>query len=140
MDNTYVEELRRNFPLDSLPNLLSIQLIEISPGKAIVRLEVKDEHLNLVGTTHGGTIFTLADTAMGLASNSRGRVSVALNVQINYIKATKTGAVLTAVAVEEHLTRKTGVYTVRITDSEENLIAVATGTCYVLKDRNQEQG
>lgn len=137
MGNIFVEELRNKFSSDSFPNALGIKLIEVSEGRAVVEMEVKDEHLNLVGTTHGGAIFTLADTALGLASNSRGRISVALNVQINYIKATKTGTILTAVAVEEHLTRKTGVYSVRVTDEKGNLIAIATGTCYVLADKSQ---
>jgi len=139
MDSFFVQHLRSSFPSDSFPNMVGIKLIEVAEGKAIVEMEVTDEHLNLLGTTHGGAIFTLADTALGLASNSRGRQSVALNVQINFIKGTKTGDILTASAVEEQLTRKTGVYSVRITDRSGALVAVATGTCYVLSDRSKKQ-
>src|SRR3954454_9124451 len=36
-------------------------------GRAVVRFEATDEHLNPAGTVHGGVLATLVDTAMGLA-------------------------------------------------------------------------
>lgn len=136
MENSFVEQVKNNYFTDSFPNLLGIELLELSEGKAVTQMKVREEHLNLLGTTHGGSIFTMADTVMGLAANSRpGRTSVTLNMQINYIRTSKEGEILTAVAVEENLTRRTGVYSVRITDSSNDLIAMATGTCYVLSER-----
>lgn len=140
MENSFVENVKKNFSTDSFPNLIGIDLLELSEGKAVIQMQVREEHLNLLGTTHGGAIFTLADTVMGLAANSRtGRVSVTLNMQINYLHTSKAGAILTAVSVEEKLTRKTGVYSVRITDSNNELIAIATGTCYVLSERKSSE-
>lgn len=136
MQNSHVEYMKKNFSIDTFPNLVGIDLLELSEGKAMVQMKVKDEHLNLLGTTHGGAIFTLADTVMGLAANSRlGRVSVTLDMNINYLRKSKAGDVLTAVSVEEKLTRKTGVYSVRISDSSGDLVAIATGTCYVLPQK-----
>jgi acyl-CoA thioesterase len=137
VENNYIDTVKENFYADRLPNMLGIELLELSEGKAVVRMEVKEEHLNLLGTTHGGAIFTLADTVMGLAANSRrGRVSVTLNMQINYLRTTKAGDILTAVSAEENLTRKTGVYSVRISDSNGALVALASGTCYALTEKN----
>ena len=140
MENSFVENVKKNFSTDSFPNLIGIDLLELSEGKAVIQMQVREEHLNLLGTTHGGAIFTLADTVMGLAANSRtGRVSVTLNMQINYLHTSKAGAILTAVSVEENLTRKTGVYSVRITDNSDELIAIARGTCYVLSERKSSE-
>lgn len=140
MENSYIDLIKQYYSADSFPNMLGIKLLELSEGKAVVQMEVKEEHLNLLGTTHGGAIFTLADTVMGLAANSReGRVSVTLNVQINYLRTTKAGDVLTAVSTEENLTRKTGVYSIRIYDSKGTLVALASGTCYVLTGKKDHK-
>lgn len=138
MEDNYIENMKKNFAADTFPNLLGIELLELSEGKAVIRMQVKEEHLNLLGTCHGGAIFTVADTVMGLAANSRpNRVSVTLNMQINYLRTTKSGEILTAVSVEENLTRRTGVYSVRITNESSELVAVATGTCYVLSPKKR---
>lgn len=133
MDESFIEEMKQRFATDSLPNLLGIELLEISEGKAKIRLKVREEHLNLLGATHGGAVFTLADTVMGLAANSYpDRHSVTLNMNINYLRTTTAGDILTAVAKEENLTRKTGVYSAHITNSDNKPVALATGTYYVL--------
>ena len=136
MDKDFIKNVKDCFANDSFPNLVGIRLVELSEGKAVVQMKIRKEHLNLLGTTHGGAIFTMADTVMGLAANSRPeRVSVTLNMQINYLRPTKEGDTLTAVSVEENLTRRTGLYSVRITDSSGQAVALARGTCYVLEPR-----
>jgi len=128
-------DLREKFLKDYYPQFLGIKLLKLENGRAEVEMKVKNEHLNLFGITHGGVIFSLADTALGLASNSSGHSSVALNSNINFIRATRSGEVLRAEAVEVKRTRKTGVYSVKVFDSQNNLVALATGTCYILSDQ-----
>ncbi len=136
MDNSFLEDIKKTFARDSFPNLLGIELLELSEGKAKIQLQVREGHLNLLGATHGGAVFTLADTVMGLAANSYpDRHSVTLNMSINYLRTTKAGDVLTAVAQEENLTRKTGVYTAHIVNSNGEPVALATGTYYVISPR-----
>jgi len=43
---------------------------QAADGRATVRFEATDEHLNPAGTLHGGVLATLVDTAMGLAVRS----------------------------------------------------------------------
>ncbi|MDD2553543.1 MAG: hotdog fold thioesterase, partial [Desulfotomaculaceae bacterium] len=95
---------------DALARQLGISLTEIKPGYATATVKVTPELLNGAGLTHGGTVFALADIAFAAASNSHGSLALALNVSINFLKATGAGTVLTAVAKEESLTRKTGLY------------------------------
>ena len=100
------------------------------PGYARADMTVGPELLNGAGLTHGGAIFSLADIVLAAASNACGTVALALNANIHFLKATTVGAVLTAVAREENLTRRTGVYRVEIRDNGGELIALAEGLVY----------
>ena len=115
---------------DALANHLGIQLLEVRPGYARAKMTVGPELLNGLGVTHGGTIFSLADIVFAAASNSHGIPALALNVNISFIKASKEGAVLTATAEEENITRKTGLYRMVVRDDSNELIATAQGLVY----------
>jgi len=46
---------------------LGFRVESIEAGSAAVAMDVDDRHANVLGATHGGLPFVLADTAMGLA-------------------------------------------------------------------------
>lgn len=115
---------------DALARHLGIKLLEMKPGYASATLEVTPELLNGAGLTHGSAIFALADIVFAAASNAHGPVALALNVNINFLKATTKGAILNAVAREENLTRKTGVYRLEVKDESGDLVALAEGLAY----------
>jgi uncharacterized protein (TIGR00369 family) len=46
---------------------LGIEIVEISPGEATVRLPRRPELVNHVGSQHAGALFTAAETASGAA-------------------------------------------------------------------------
>src|SRR5512136_177192 len=103
--------------------------MEVSPGKSKVRMRIVDWHRNSHGTVHGGAIFTLADTAFALASNSHGIPAAAINAHISYVKPA-TGGTLIAVAEESSLSPKIATYTVIVTDDNGNKIALFEGMVY----------
>ncbi len=119
---------------DKLAAYLGIEMTEIGPGRAVARMELRECHMNAVRTAHGGAIFTLADYAFAGACNSHGTVAVAINVGINFIRPARSG-VLTAVATEDSVNLKLGNYTVRVTDEQNELVAVFQGLAYRKKDR-----
>lgn len=121
---------------DALARHLGINLTEIRPGYACATLKVTPELLNGEGLTHGSTVFALADIVFAAASNSHGPLALALNISINFLKATKVGAVLTAEAREENLTRKTGLYRLEIKDDEGDLVALAEGMAFIKGSKN----
>jgi len=92
---------------------------------------VTPELLNGAGLTHGSTVFALDDIVFAAASNSHGSLALALNISINFLTATYEGAKLTAVAREENLTRKTGLYRLEVRDEKNDLVALAAGMAYV---------
>lgn len=46
---------------------LGIEILEVSPGEATVRLPSREELTNHVGSQHAGALFTAAETASGAA-------------------------------------------------------------------------
>ncbi|MDD5711986.1 MAG: PaaI family thioesterase [Smithellaceae bacterium] len=123
------DELKRFFTRDTFANYVGIELLEVADGHATARLELKDHHLNGVGIPHGGAIFTLADLAFAAASNSRGQVAVAINVNISYLKAT-TGKALIAKAHEVSCNSKLASYTIEVADDEGEIVALMQGMVY----------
>ena len=109
---------------------LGIRLQSVSPGCCEVAMTVTAEMLNGVGTTHGGATFTLADFAFAVAANSHGRAAVALSTQMSYPAASHAGDTLTAVAREESLGGRTGLYRVEVRRQDGTLVGLFTGTVY----------
>lgn len=107
----------------------NMELLEVSPGYAKARMLIADEHLNVFGTVHGGAIFTLADLVFGSASNAHGRVAVAINCSIAFVKAARKGY-LTAEAKEVSIGYKLATYIITVTDEENEIIATFQGTVY----------
>lgn len=88
--------------------------------------------MNALQICHGGVIFSLADTAVGFAANSRGNTSVGLTNTIHFLKKVNPGDTLTAETKELHNGKKTAVYDVIITNQAGQEIAVLRGTAFRL--------
>ena len=106
-----------------------IELLEVKSGTAKVRMEVKPFHINGVGLVHGGALFTLADFAFAAAANSHEEVAVAINASISYLKGVKAGT-LYAEAEEVSNSRKISVYSIKIINEHNQLIATFQGMAY----------
>jgi acyl-CoA thioesterase len=110
---------------------VGIELIESAEGRAKAKLEIKKHHLNGVGLTQGGVVFTLADLVFAAASNSYGPVAVAINAGISFVKATTEGAVLIAEAKEVSRNAKLATYTILVTDEMQETVAIFQGMVYI---------
>jgi acyl-CoA thioesterase len=110
-----------------------MQLTEISAGYAKAEMKIEKRHLNVLGTVHGGTIFTLADMTFAAASNSHGTVAVAINADISFVKAISEGY-LYAEATETSINPKIATYTVAVTNENGDTIAIFTGMAYRKRD------
>ncbi len=126
--------VRRISSNDRFARMVGVAIEEVRPGYARVTMKVEDKHLNSVDITHGAAVFTVADTAFALASNSHGRVALALNMSINFLKATGYGSILTAEATEDNLTNRTGLYRITVKDETGDLVSLAEGLVYRKKE------
>ncbi|HAO32608.1 MAG TPA: phenylacetic acid degradation protein PaaD, partial [Candidatus Competibacteraceae bacterium] len=109
--------------LDPFMNLLGLQGEITAPGQARVWGTIRPEFLNSWGSAHGGFLYSVADAAFALASNSHGTLAVALSAHIEYVQASEVGATVEARAIEAHLGRRTAVYRIEI-HSGEKLLAL----------------
>ncbi len=100
-----------------------------APGQAMLSAVVKPEFLNNWHSGHGGFLYALADSAFALAANSHGPLAVSLAGHIEHLQPCQAGDTLVAMAEEISLTRRTGVYQVKILKGD-TLIALFTGTVY----------
>jgi acyl-CoA thioesterase len=114
---------------DHFSKQLGIRLISASPGKSTLHLDISDKHLNSHGTVHGGVIFSLADVAFAIASNTSGIPTVAINTSITYMKAASSGTLI-AEAKEFASNPKLGSYVVEVYDQNREKIAVFQGLAY----------
>jgi len=128
------DKIKKFFKGDRLAAYLGIELVDVSSGGAVAKMKIKEEHLNGINTVHGGAIFTLADFAFAVAANSHGRVTVAINVSISFMKAATMGT-LTATAMEVSLNPKISTYTVNINDDNGDLISIFQGMAYRKRDK-----
>lgn len=129
-----MKKILKLFENDRFAALSNIEVVDISPGKAITRMEVSDMHLNSIGTVHGGALFTLSDFTFALAANSHGTVTVAINANISYLKAATKG-VLTAKARELSVGGRIASYTVDVYDESNDLICVFQGMAYRKREK-----
>lgn len=106
-----------------------MRLVSVEKGKAVTEMQVEEIHLNGADIVHGGALFTLADFAFAAATNSHGTFSLAISVNIQFIKAAR-GKVLTARAEEIAVNPKLSSCRVAIYDETEDIVAVFQGLAY----------
>ena len=120
---------------DPFTRLLGAEVEIVRPGHSRVTLTITDSMVNFHGITHGGVIFSLGDIAFAAASNSRGQTAVALNVAINFLKATKPGDRIVAEARERHAAGPTALYDIAIHDIDTGeLVAKSQDLVYRKKE------
>ena len=103
-------------------------------GAATVRLTLREEHHGPHGFVHGGVLCTLAHQSAGAAAYSLcrdGREAVMVEMKINFLKASWTGALVSRSQVMRHGGRMSVVET-RITGDDGELRAFVVSTFLVL--------
>lgn len=124
---------------DKASQNLSMRIDHIAPGAATLSMPVADNMLNGHGICHGGYIFTLADSAFAFACNSYNQLVVAQQNQITYMAPGKAGERLTATAIEQSKTGRSGVYDVTVTGEDSRIIALFRGLSRTVKGQHFEE-
>lgn len=122
-----VQKLINNDPFSQW---LGIKIMAADKGTCRLECIINKKMLNGYKVTHGGIVFSLADTALAFAVATLGRVSLAIDHSISFIKQTSEGDKITAEAQVMHSSFKTGVVSVKIMNSSGELIAFSKGTVY----------
>ena len=112
---------------DKASQAMGIAVSVPAPGAAVAKMTVRDDMLNGFDICHGGIICALADTAFAFACNAYNQVTVAAGATIDFVRPAHRGDELTATASEDYRGKKTGFYTIRITNQQQELVAVFRG-------------
>jgi len=115
---------------DEFSRWLGIETVEIAPGRSVVRMRVRREMVNGFGVSHGGIVYSLADSALAFAANTNGNVTVAIENSISYPQPVAIDDVLTATADEDSFTNRLGFYRVTVRNQNDVLVAIFRGTVY----------
>jgi acyl-CoA thioesterase len=107
---------------DATPRSLGLERLSIRAGQATVAMTVLPSMVDGLGVTHGGAIFTLADTTFLLASNTYNERTAAAHCCISFLRPTKLGDRLVATATEVARSGRSGIYDVSVT-LEDTVIA-----------------
>lgn len=100
---------------DRASQALGMILDSVGPGRATVRMMVREDMVNGHGIGHGGLTFTVADSAFAFACNSYDRRTVAAGAEIRFRAPTRQGDELVATALERSREGRDGVYDVTVT-------------------------
>jgi acyl-CoA thioesterase len=115
------------FERDPASQGLGMTIDAIAPGYARMSMPVRADMLNGHGSCHGGFIFALADSAFAFACNSHNMVTVGAGCTIDYLAPGRLHDVLTATAVEQALSGKSGVYDIKVSNQDGRTIALFRG-------------
>ena len=124
------EALARMLEKDRFSHWLGLEVDEIGAGYCRLHYSIREDMVNGFEQVHGGVLFSAADSALAFACNTHGRIAVALDVTITFTRPGKIGDKLTVEAKEVYLGNKTGVYDIRMTNEEGQLVALFKGTVY----------
>jgi acyl-CoA thioesterase len=122
--------VRQMLEHDAFSRWLGIEVTDVRPNAATVRMTVRPEMVNGFGVCHGGIAFSLADSALAFASNTHGRVSVSIENGIRYPAPIHVGDVLTAVAEEEGASNRLAYFRVTVTSQHGAAVGLFRGTVY----------
>jgi acyl-CoA thioesterase len=104
---------------DRLAKTLQFETLESKFGSARVRAIAKDEFLNGVNIAHGGFLFSLADFASALATNTDERVAISSSASMNFLSPCPQDEVVIADAKITYSDVKTALVDVAVS-SENN--------------------
>ncbi|WP_417278075.1 PaaI family thioesterase [Celeribacter sp.] len=127
-------EIARQF-IASLPHCeaLGMVLTTIGEGEAEIYMPYSEKLIGdpESGVIHGGAVSALMDTCAGASVMSHpnaGLATATLDLRIDYMRAAKPGATITAHAICYHMTRAVGFVRVSATDGTSDVpVAAATG-------------
>jgi uncharacterized protein (TIGR00369 family) len=129
--------LRGEIPYAAIAKTLDFTLMEVSEGVAVFQGTPLAQHLNPLGTIHGGWFATLLDSALGCSVHTMmppGRGYTTAELSVNYVKAlTPRVARVRAQGKVIHCGRQLATAEARLVGPDGTLYAHATTTCLVFE-------
>lgn len=123
-----------------LGETLGFHVEQLDAGSAVVVMEADGRHANVLGATHGGIPFVLADTAAGLAHLgllAEGEAGTTIEMKINFVRSVWQTK-LRAEARTIHHGRTLSLLECAVFDEEGRLVARALATLIRLTEEEAQ--
>ncbi len=114
-------------------DFMQMELLACEPGRALMRMTVREPMLNGHQICHGGFIFTLADSTFAFACNSRNFATVASGASIEFLRPAHLGDVLTCEGVEQLLQGRHGIFDMKVSNQRGEAVAMFRGKSAQIK-------
>ena len=133
------EQLLERFKADRFATeVTGIEIVDVRPGYAKVKLNIEPRHYNAVGIVQGGVYFTLADFAFAVASNTQDdETTVSIESAISFLKPTVIGT-LYAEANLIGRSRSLQSFDVPVTNDKGELVARFYGRGFVRQPKKEK--
>ena len=129
--------LNGDIPYPPIAKTMDFTILEAGPGRAVFQGTPGVQHLNPLGTIHGGWFATLLDSALGCAVHTMmppGRGYTTAELGVNLVKAlTPKVQRVRAIGTVIHCGRQLATAEARLTGPDGTLYAHATTTCLVFE-------
>lgn len=133
-------ELFRSLKSRGMPDVLGIEVLELTPRRVVATMPVHDATRQPFGILHGGASVALAETVASLgawASIDRERYdAVGIEINANHLRAKRDG-VVRAVGAPVHQGRTTQVWSIEISDEQDRLVCVSRCTLAIVPSQRQ---
>ena len=113
-------------------------IVSITKDDITIRADITQSALNPYGHAHGGFIFGLSDTLMGMLASHTGRQAVTLESNISYLQP-GTGKYLIAKGKIIKEGKNICFLQSEIYNDQKKLIATSTATYYYINIRKKEE-
>lgn len=131
--------LRGDYPYPPIARTLNFTLIEAAHGRAVFQGTPSPEHLNPLGSVHGGWFATMLDSALGCAVHTTmppGRGYTTAELSVNLVRAISPHLPrVRAIGQVVHVGRQLATAEARLVGPDGTLYAHATTVCLVFEAR-----
>jgi len=124
-----------------LPGYLGIRFVEMTAGRLVAVLAVRDELLTPFKTLHGGVMAGLVDHVLGCVLYPlmpRDQWAATTEFKLNYLAPVFAGTELRAESTVVALGKRTAVVQVEVTNGEQ-LVCAAQGTLLISEPAKAER-
>jgi uncharacterized protein (TIGR00369 family) len=129
--------LNGEIPYAAIAKTLDFTILSVSPGVAVFQGTPLPQHLNPLGTIHGGWVATMLDSALGCSVHTMmpaGRAYTTAELSVNYVKGlTPKVQRVRAEGKVIHCGKQLATAEARLVGADGTLYAHATTTCLVFE-------
>lgn len=115
---------------DRFSQWLGFEIEKVESNYCLIKMIVRLEMMNGLGTLHGGVTFSLAESALAIASNNTNEASVALQCSISFTKPIFENEIIIADCRLVSATKKTAIYDISLAKTDGVTVALFRGTVY----------